>query len=649
MNRVEELKPLDSKSRIIDASAGSGIFLVGSYRRLLERNAPDAGWSPAFVGIAQNLLRDCIFGLEKHLQAVNVCRFSLYLTMLDYVGRAHIDVLVEAAGSEKFFPDLSKNIRPINAFSAEFFDEKFTHVVGNPPWSAIAGQKDRYNQNKEKQTADSETLTFSASLSPKDMPVAHHRLSDLFVWLAKERLAEEGGVIALILPTKSLVGRQSGRFAHAVGQQLTVNWVSNFSHLRRKLFPGAEAPACLVVATNRRPIGTDRAFVYRPLISSLPAGKRKEIWSLLAGQSELESMRAVDFQSGENGWFCQIMLSRLDRRMNDALKTWSIHKKSTFGDFLGRSGLLISKGGSEAETGVKRPETSARHPLSENELLKVQPKFRGKFAGNVLLVPRSMLEATYSRSPVAYSSSFNAIYSVAQSTAFEKNGRATIDYMSEDTVSGLLGYLNSSVLRYFASLFGATYLMDKTRFEKNDLLSLPCPFVDIDEASFKELGRSENVDEEILNALKAGKEFRDAFYEFSSFRKGYANSQIPLTTMIPPEKLHKEQYTKRLLEELTAFFRPGRKIQVTCREISDHRSDVFIEFYDNQNLIPETLFASSPDVADQFLSNSIVTLNREKGFASIAKPSVRYAWTIDQAVLDAMALSREIRRSAQYA
>lgn len=645
LDRVEELRLIDMKSRVVDAAAGSGIFLVGAYRRLLERHAPSGGWSPDAVADARRLLLDCIFGFEKHPQATNVCRFSLYLTMLDYVGQAPISVLVAASGSDKFLPQLSENIRPLNAFSVDPTEQKFTHVVGNPPWAATGGQKDRLNGERSAESVDRETQLFADSLAPATMPIAHNRLSDLFLWLAKVRLAEKGGVIALILPARSLIGRQSDRFAHALARELTVRWVGNFSHLRRKLFPGSEAPACLVVATNTRPTQADRALVYRPLISSLPAGKRNEVWSLLASQSELDVQRSVDFQRGDNGWFRQAMLGGLDRRMSDALQMWSAERSATFGDFLRNSGLIISKGGSERETGIRRKQEEGVKALTREQLPSVQPGFRGRFAGNVILVPRSMAAAAYFPDPVAYSSSYNAIIPEAQHLAFKERADANIVPLPGDAVNSLLRYLDSGVLRYFASLFGATYLMDKTRFEKNDLLSLPCPYADMDSDAFRNLASVDDVDQTILQRMDAGDEFREAFFEFDTFRKEYANSQIPVDTMKRPADDIKELYRARLADEIAASFDRNRRIDVRVLDVSADQSDVVVDFVSGR--LRDVLESLKPaELSGRFLSGSIVSVDRDRGFAAISKPAARFAWTLDQAVADALALRREIRRSA---
>ncbi len=133
LDRIEAMNPITETSRLIDPAAGSGIFLVGAYRRLMERHMPTDGWHPRAINRAKSLLLNVIHGIEKHGQAANVCRFSLYLTLLDYVGRASIEELVRAAGHEKFLPDLTDNIRSGDAFATNVPSARYTHVIGKPP------------------------------------------------------------------------------------------------------------------------------------------------------------------------------------------------------------------------------------------------------------------------------------------------------------------------------------------------------------------------------------------------------------------------------------------------------------------------------------------------------------------------------------
>jgi hypothetical protein len=644
LDRIDAVSLITKESRLIDPAAGSGIFLVGAFRRLMERHPPAGGWHPRHINRAKSLLLKTIHGIEKHPQAANVCRFSLYLTLLDYVGRAPIEKLIRAAGQQKFLPDLSKNVRSADAFATKVPPAKYTHVIGNPPWPMTNGQKDRTNQGAERRDESTAVLEFAVELRADRLAFGQNRLSDLFTWLAVRRFAAEGATIAFVLPARSVIGRSASNFAHCLATHVTVDWIGNLSHLRRKLFKGVEAPACVVVAVNREPTALDRTAVYRPLLSSLPGGRRNEVWSLLASSVDVQTIRSVDLQRGPNGWFVQSMLGESDRRMHEALKTWSAMKHRTLDDFLKRSGLLMSKGGSPTETGVQRKSQGDKsiqlHFLSRDELPSVTSDFRGWFSGNVILIPRSLNEATYNRNPVAYPSTFNAIIPASQykDSIDVPISESSMPYLPKEFVDGFLGYVNSSVLRYFASLFGASYLMDKARFEKNDLLSLPCPFVDMRDPKLLDLGPSGSVDAAILDAMDAGADFKAAFEEFDHFRKYFANCQVPRDNLKPASEHAREMYIGRLIAELQSSF--GRKptVEASVERATSQKTYVAIAFGKKPKVD-----TSKIDVTGQFLGSSIIAYDRRTDTSLIIKSPTRNAWTIDQAVTDAVALSREIR------
>jgi hypothetical protein len=649
LDRVEEILPITRESKIIDPAAGSGIFLVGAYRRLLERHAPENGWSPKEIGRAKSLLLECIHGVEKHPQAANVCRFSLYLTLLDYVGRASITELVAAAGDTKFLPDLSRNIISANAFEQEVFLKKYSHVVGNPPWSMTGGQKDRRNQNDTRREDNSFIVAFANELKKKRRSFGQNRLSDLFMWLAAERLATSDGVIAFLLPAHSVIGRLAGGFAHSLALHTTVKWIGNLSHLRRKLFVGVEAPACVVIALNHPPTDMDRAAVYRPLLSSLPGGKKSEVWSLLGSQVDVQHQRSRDLQDGSNGWFTQTMLSGFDRRMHEALKVWTKMNRLTLGDFLDRSNLVISKGGSPTETGIDRKlgkdssgkeKTAQILSLTRDDLIKVSPDFRGFYSGNVILIPRSMNAAKYHRHPVAYPSTFNAIITKKQYEDSLQGPIPEADFVYFDTrfIDGFLKYIDSNVVQYFASLFGASYLMDKARLEKKDLLAFPCPFDDIDDPKLLELSSSDSPDDLILEAMNAGSDFKAAFAEFSVFRRYFANAQTPPDSLMLVSEISRSLYLNRLIAEIRSSLDRDRKIDASIDFSNDRQTYVTISFGEERQKSPPEI-----DVTGQFLGSSIVNFDKKSNTALIIKSPTRYAWTIDQAVTDAATLRREIR------
>ncbi|WP_175577266.1 N-6 DNA methylase [Rhizobium oryziradicis] len=636
LDRVEAVRPIDENSRVIDAAAGSGIFLVGAYRRLMERHAPAGGWSPIHVTLARKLMTDCIHGREKHPQAANVCRFSLYLTLLDYVGRAPIEVLSATAKELKFLPDLSENIIAIDAFDDTGDRRVFTHVIGNPPWSSTTGQKHRRNKEQLPTAVELSLLQFQNELKEKKLPVAHNRLAEHFVWLAKIRLAAPNAVVGLVLPARSFIGRASTRFARSVASELSLRWVGNLSHLRRKLFQGADAATCVVVAENRVPDRDGKVAVYRPLLPSLPLGKGREIWALVSSDADVEVMRVADFQQGPNGWFRPAVLGRLDRRLNEALTDWSSLTKRTFGDFLERSELEISRGGSRNETGIERAGENIV-ALSAADVRRVTSDFRGLFAGNVILVPRSMSGATYYSDPVAYPSTYNGIIPSAQQKAFAVDPNAKTFAMEPAVVNSIKAYLDSDILRYFWFLFGPTYLMDNARLERGDLLAFPCPFRDAEDYRFIELGRSADPNDVILTAMEAGSEFRSSFEEFRTFRKKFANGKMPKESLDLFKGGAEKPYLKRLRDELVAALPSRPDLAVSWAAVDEGRADVTVLF-DRRFSQQKT----TTDLNGKYLSSSVLFLQPDVAQIVVAKPRSRYAWTVEQAVSDAGAILAEI-------
>ncbi|MFC6742114.1 HsdM family class I SAM-dependent methyltransferase [Methylobacterium tardum] len=647
LDLMEEAAPLTVTSRIIDPAAGSGVFLVGAFRRIMERATPEGGWSQEHIYRAHDLLTRCIFGAEKQAQATNVCRFSLYLTLLDYVGNAQIENLVAAAGDVKFLPDLTKNILCTNAFDLTpdllAVDRKrYTHVIGNPPWSQKGGQKDRANV-RINQREEAATAHFSEGLDTDEEPVAQGRMSDLFVWLAKKHLAEHDGVIALVLPTRSLVGLKSGRFAHAVARAMTPVFIGNLSHLRRKLFDGAQAPAMIAVLRNRPPERTDRVAIYRPLLTSLPLGKKRDIWALFLAQADMQYVRAEDLQSGPSGWYEQTMLRALDRRMRGALVTWTRARSRTFGDFLTRSRLAMTRGASPTNSGVSRRPNGADKdvklmPITPYALEQANPDYRARFSGNVILVPRSMAEAFYLRDPHAYSSSFNAILPEAQQRAGRYDPETDVGLTLRDkVVNALIQYLNAPILRYFAALYGSGQLADSARFEREELLSVPCPYSSVDDPVFLALAARSDVDDAILDAMNAGDEFRRAYRDFRDFRRQFGNARIPKTSYMTAKTSEVEDYLERVKAEVASALPRGTPMQIKSSKTPGHDApDAIHILLDGGDPIPRTPPKSL------FLGTSVIETYLDDEQIVIWKSTGRHAWTIEQAVADAQVVIRRI-------
>ena len=144
----------DVSCKVLDPACGSGVFLVETLRKIIEKYIINSGIeikSEKFKTAIKNLTKENIYGIDKDLSAIQVAVFSIYLTLLDYL---------EPPGIETFkFPILFNT----NFFEADFFDESlpynnalkiidFDFVLGNPPWKGNGMDEtgNKYLKNRKK-------------------------------------------------------------------------------------------------------------------------------------------------------------------------------------------------------------------------------------------------------------------------------------------------------------------------------------------------------------------------------------------------------------------------------------------------------------------------------------------------------------------
>lgn len=123
----------ENECKVLDPSCGSGIFLVKSLQKILERNAETNGFLQDKDKI-NTLIKENIYGVDYNEEAVDVSVFSLYVTLFDYQ---------DPKSLEDFRLPLLKNE---NILCGDFFDEDkmkpiekvdFKFILGNPPWGSV--------------------------------------------------------------------------------------------------------------------------------------------------------------------------------------------------------------------------------------------------------------------------------------------------------------------------------------------------------------------------------------------------------------------------------------------------------------------------------------------------------------------------------
>ncbi|CAA0173405.1 Eco57I restriction-modification methylase domain-containing protein [Tenacibaculum maritimum] len=131
-----------SECKIFEVAVGSGIFLVQSLRKMIDKELEiNQSHSPKdFSERIRYIAKNNLFGIDINEEALKVACFSIYIALLDYQNPKDIDVYE--------FPNLLNE----NLFKADFFDtnhffnqlikkEKPRFILGNPPWKKDKSQK----------------------------------------------------------------------------------------------------------------------------------------------------------------------------------------------------------------------------------------------------------------------------------------------------------------------------------------------------------------------------------------------------------------------------------------------------------------------------------------------------------------------------
>ena len=241
--------------KILDPTCGSGIFLVESLNRLLDRwEMSNPNTKLDFETIC-TIVKDNIYGVEQEPEAIKVAAFSLYLAMLNRLDPKNLwqngqfPYLIydpEKLGD----PKQGNNLFRMSTISSGPFEQiDYDLVVGNPPFKQGSLDKD-VSQYLTKQNFAQEAI---------------------LAFLHKATILCPKGKIALVCGIKILfnTGKPYQRFRNFLFGKTYVEEVYNFSILRNvpnteggSLFGSATGPAGILFYSNTYPENPSNHLVY---------------------------------------------------------------------------------------------------------------------------------------------------------------------------------------------------------------------------------------------------------------------------------------------------------------------------------------------------------------------------------------------------
>ena len=206
--------------KILDPSCGSGVFLVESLRRIINKNlkSKDKLNNTELI----NIVKNNIYGVDKNENAIYLTQLSIILTVFDYLNLSEID---------KFeMPDLIGK----NLFIEDFFNEtadfnnldNFDLIVGNPPW----GGENTLHLNYCKEN---------------EIPISSNEISQTFQIRVKD-FANDKTKIALIIPSKTLYNTRASNFRSFFLNLFSLEKILELSTIRKYIFKKAVEPPCVL-------------------------------------------------------------------------------------------------------------------------------------------------------------------------------------------------------------------------------------------------------------------------------------------------------------------------------------------------------------------------------------------------------------------
>jgi hypothetical protein len=245
---IDECMPLKNPVEnftMIDASCGSGIFLVKAYKRIIqwwrysEWKKTGKLEKPSLT-VLKDLLLKSIYGIDIQQDAVNLAIFSLSLALLD-----EVDLNPPTWKSLKLV-NLSNNIvkKDFFIYVTENPELKFDLVIGNPPFNLPPEEgKNKEPSRKEYFLKLKNKYNYYTDFNIPDENPALHFFVKTSSWL------NENGTICLIQPSGPFFF-QNEEFRKRLFSKYNIYQVIDFTKLSNVLWGKRDAATAIVFMKN---------------------------------------------------------------------------------------------------------------------------------------------------------------------------------------------------------------------------------------------------------------------------------------------------------------------------------------------------------------------------------------------------------------
>lgn len=478
---------------ILDPACGSGIFLVGAYRRLIQAWRHVHG-TPSPDDL-HRLLQNNIFGVDHNPEAVRIAAFSLYLEILNHLSNEQI-----RSESFQFVPLQHHNLFSYDFFKPEidtqFAKRKFDRIVGNLPWGRG-------------------TLTDAAVkwLKKNKLSVGGKQAAPAFM-LRMPQFCDSDGEVAVLTSAKSSIfvtSKPHRVFREQILKNYDVRAVVNFSAMRRELFEGAVSPSVAFFYAPTLP-ESDKKLIYGV---PKPSPLSQHLQAIVLDTTEIKFLDRAELLDFPELWKIALWGTPRDAALIKRLSSIPTleQQSKNLGWREAHEGFQVGKSEDKERDSLRKPTpeylkdipflpTEKFQPFVVNidnlspvkERRLYNPGDEQRFQGPLVLIHQSKCQAAYSKSDISYLASLSGI---------------TGNSEQKHILKWLVCVINSSLSRYYQFLTSTRWAIERANPLHKEYEEMPFLLPNSDDPRLHKLLKHFESFEMLLNS-------EDTFFSLES-------------------------------------------------------------------------------------------------------------------------------------
>lgn len=234
---------ITGKERVLDPACGSGVFLVGAFKRLINLWRSENNWENPSVDKLKDTLKKCIYGVDLDKNAIDLTAFSLSLAICDALrpnviwNELQFDYLRD---SNLFETDFFEMLLEAKNGNSNILKKKFDAIIGNPPFeSKLTPAAKQIDNLVQKST-------------PLRGKCPDNQIAYLFLEQSLTILSTKNSRCCLIQPSGFIYNSNTNKFRTNILKNSEIDTVFDFTSIRN-LYEAADPKTIAIFARNNSP------------------------------------------------------------------------------------------------------------------------------------------------------------------------------------------------------------------------------------------------------------------------------------------------------------------------------------------------------------------------------------------------------------